>query len=552
MSQPLVKWQKTNKNIKLENCFINFLTLYMKIFFMKNTLVKHLFLYFFLAILIGPSLSSCKKESSSSEPPAPVVNGNKQLSDADSLKYLMYNIMQVSFVDGGRDTSYNLPTYYWYSQVPKLNPLSTSYDSADVLLEKMKTYAINPGTGKPYDRYSFLDNGEVANEIQQGVGGDLGMQVTYAYDSNRNTLLFVLFADKNSPSGQMGVTRGWQITAINDDANLSYDGNGPHVTKVINAVYYDNQATFTFKKPDGTSTTNTLSKAVYQINPVLFDSVYTVNGKNVGYFVFNTFSSVVNNNGPTLTKQELDRVFTKFQSANISSLIVDLRYNGGGSVRTAEYLDSLIAPSSVKGKEMYQYKYNDKLTAMASQIGLEDKVLFAGGGSLQLDNVFFIGSNNTASASELTLNNLKPYMNVKLVGDTTYGKPVGFFTFHITDFDSTHKEKDLADLYAINFETRNANGDGGYFTGLVPDAAAVDFVNVPWGNVKDDNLVKIFKYISTGSFSRISATERMTKDPSLRLTIPSSIHPLRFNGMVDYRISNQLKGTINQNLRRIH
>ena len=136
---------------------------------------------------------------------------------------------------------------------------------------------------------------------------------------------------------------------------------------------------------------------------------------------------------------------------------------------------------------MYHYIYNDKLTAIASQAGLEDKVLFTGGGSLNLTNVFFIGGQYTASASELTINNLKPYMNVKLVGDTTYGKPVGFFTFHITDYpNGGTTQKFLADLYAINFETRNALGKGEYFDGLIPDKVATDFIDVPWGDKEND------------------------------------------------------------------
>jgi hypothetical protein len=282
----------------------------------------------------------------------------------------------------------------------------------------------------------------------------------------------------------------------------------------------------------------------------LFDSVYSVGSAKVGYFVFNSFAAVDNGNGPTLTKTELNRVFAKFQSAGISSLIVDLRYNGGGSVQTTEYLDSLIAPASVAGKEMYHYLYNDKITAMNNQIGFPVKIMFTGGGSLNLQNVFFIGTGNTASASELTINNLKPYMTVKLVGDTTYGKPVGFFTFHITDFPNGGAEKALADLYAINFETRNADNNGGYFDGLIPDAVASDFINVPWGNPADDNLQKIFSYINTGVFSRKSATERMAENSSLRLSLPATIHPLRFNGMVDYRISGQLQGVINKSLRR--
>lgn len=529
---------------------INSLLCYLKTIYMKKLTKNLLFLYLFMAVAGSVVISSCKKDKNN---PAPTTPTNTQLSDADSLKYLMYRIMQVSFVDNGRDSTYDLPTYYWYSSVPKLDPLSSTYDSADVLLAKMKTYAINPTTNRPYDKYSFLDHGAVASEIQQGVSGDLGMQVTYASDNNNNTYLYVLFADKNSPAGQVGVTRGWQITAINGDGNISYDGsNGPNVAKVINAVYNDPQASFTFKKPDGSSATYTLAKAVYNINPVLFDSVYTVAGKKVGYFVFNTFSAVYNDNGPTFTKSELDRVFGKFQSAGINDLIVDLRYNGGGSVGTTEYMDSLIAPASVAGKEMYHYLYNDKLTGMESQIGLEDKVMFGGGGSLNLDHVFFIGTGNTASASELTINNLKPYMDVKLVGDTTYGKPVGFFTFHITDFPNGGAEKDLADLYAINFETRNAANNGGYFNGMIPDAPAYDYVDLPWGSPNDDNLSKIFKFISTGSFARVSSSERMAKEPNLRLSIPSTIRPLRFNGMVDYRISNQIKGTINKSLRRAH
>lgn len=521
---------------------------------MKKHTSSSLYPYVLIILLSSFIISSCKKDKDKPGPTPPPPDKPVQLSDADSLTYLMYNIMQVSFVDGGRDTSAAsyLPTYYWYNQVPKLDPLSSVYDSADVLLAKMKTYAINPSTGNPYDKYSFLDKtGAVAGEIQQGVAGDLGMEVSYARDGNNNIHLCVLFADKNSPAGQAGVTRGWEITGINGSNNVAYDGsNGPNVNRVINAVYYDPSSSFTFLRLDKTTQTSTLTKTVYDINPILFDTVYSVAGKNVGYFVFNTFSNVFNSKGATLTKSELDRVFNKFSAAGISNLIVDLRYNGGGSVATAEYIDSLIAPASVAGKVMYNYLYNDKLSAVASQVGLDKQVLFNGGGNLNLNHVFFIGTGHTASASELTLNNLKPYLDVKLVGDTTYGKPVGFFSFTISDHDANGKEKDLADLYAINFETRNANNQGGYFNGLVPDKLASDFVGLPWGDSKDDNLIQIFKYISTGTFGRISTQARMAADKSLRLSIPSSIHSLRFNGMVDYKVSGKIKELIGKNLRK--
>jgi C-terminal processing protease CtpA/Prc len=510
---------------------------------MKNNFRRFTF-FLFAAILFVSYLSSCKKDKSSDQQPEPPSTG---LSDADSLKYLMYRTMQVSFVDGGRDKTYQLPTYYWYKQVPDLDPLSSVYDSADVLLKKMKTYP--KGTdGKLIDKYSFLDHGQVAGEIQQGVAGDLGMEVTFARNGPTEIVLVVLYADKNGPAGNAGVKRGYLVTKINGK-DVVYDNNGPGVQSVINAIYRDAQASFTFKRQDGSTFTKELNRAVYPINPVIFDSVYNIAGKNVGYFVFNTFSNIENNNGSTLTKTELDRVFSKFEGAGISSLIVDLRYNGGGSVNTAEYMASKIAPKSAIGKVMYSYKYNDKLTGMASQIGLEDKVLFENAGNLTLDHVFFIGSDQTASASELVLNNLRPFTDVKLIGDTTYGKPVGFFSFTISIFKNG-VEKDLADLYAINFETVNSAGQGGFYNGIIPDALAGDFVGEPWGGSKDENLVKIFKYISTGSYERTSTIERMSQDKSLRLPVRSAIKPLRFNGMVDYKMGAVIKKEFERGLGR--
>jgi C-terminal processing protease CtpA/Prc len=271
------------------------------------------------------------------------------------------------------------------------------------------------------------------------------------------------------------------------------------------------------------------------VNPVLFDTVYNVSGKQVGYFVFYTFSSVYNDNGgATPTKQVLDQVFNKFRAAGISELIVDFRYNTGGAVSTAQYLDNAIAPAGTQGKVMFNYVYNDKLNQNLSAAGLPASVKFQSTGGLQLNHVFFITNNQTASASELTLNNLKPYMNVKLVGSTTYGKPVGFLSYTISDHDGSGNEKYLADLYAINFETKNSQQQGGYYSGIDPDEEAADYVNVPWGNTSDQNLSKIFSYISTGAF-RQAATERTVVNPALRVNIPHSVKSGQFNGMVDFR-----------------
>jgi hypothetical protein len=502
------------------------------------------------AMAAGCLFSACKKGEGAK--PATKDDTTAVLSprDEDSLKYLMYQIMQVSFVDGGRNTNNDLPTYYWYNQVPSLDPGSAAYPTADDLLSHIKSYP--QWQGKPVDRYSFLDRtGNISDQIEHGVvdglssglgsKGDFGLQISYTQDvQTGKTHLLVVYADKNSPAGLKGTQRGWEITAVNGNNDVSYDGaKGANVTRVETAIYHSRQVSLTFRKPDNTSVTYNLDAGGYQVNPILFDSIYTRGDKKIGYFVFYTFSSVDDDHGSTFTRQVLDQEFDKLKAAGIDDLIVDLRYNGGGAVTTAEYLDSAIAPASTKGKVMYRYQYNDKLTKNESLLGLVPAVNFPGGGGLQLDHVFFIVSRNTASASELTLNNLKPYMDVKLVGDTTYGKPVGFIDFTISDYDAAGKKQYLADLYAINFATLNADGVGGYFGGISPDAAANDYINIPWGNPLDDNLDKIFNYIATGSFAR--SHERMSPQENPRIGIPESMPSLRFNGMIDYKLSGRVK-----------
>lgn len=440
----------------------------------------------------------------------------------------MYNMMQETIVDGGRDSTTHFPLYFWYKKVPALNPLSSEFPDANALLEKMKSFT-KDDQGNQLDRYSFLDDGTAVGEIQ-GTAGDIGMDVRYVQDNTGKIFLIVISSDKNSPTDKAGIDRGWIITSINGKS-ADWDNGGPNYTRAVNAIYYDAQATFGFKKPDGSASTITLAKAEYKLNPVLFDTVYNISGKNVGYFVFNSFADVMNNGVATITKNEIDRVFNSFSSKNITSLIVDLRYNGGGEVRTVQYLCNKIAPLSTNGKLMSEDFYNDLLGPELKAEEVETKLFFNGTGNLALQNVFFIGTRSTASASELTYNNLRPYMDVKLVGDTTFGKPVGMWVQPIT-IEKNKVKTFLAYLFAITFESRNANNEGDYYNGFAPDAPAKDFVNVPWGNPGDDNLIKIFNYISTGSYGRMSSAERMQKDPSLKQTIPVKFPSLRFDGMV--------------------
>jgi carboxyl-terminal processing protease len=204
----------------------------------------------------------------------------------------------------------------------------------------------------------------------------------------------------------------------------------------------------------------------------------------------------------TNSKADFDLAFSEFSTAGVTDLIIDLRYNGGGYVNTAQYLINQIAPASANGKVMFAEHYNGLMqangaTILANQPLLDanrkvqyqngkmvtyadvnysvaaNTELFAKAGPLNngntISNVVFIVSGNTASASELVINSLRPYMNVKLVGTKTYGKPVGFFPITI---------ENKYEVYYSLFQTKNSLGQGDYFDGLVP--------NVPFTDIRED------------------------------------------------------------------
>ena len=492
-------------------------------------------------------LNACRKYSAKPNNNGGDTTAKSRLSDEDSLKFYIWYYME--------SDSANIPQYLWYNQVPSnFNPLSAVFTNADSVLDGQQGLTSFPLlNGKKVDRYSFLDRtGAVSSQIEGGQLGDKGFDIRWAGSTKSDsTSLFVIWAYAASPAGLSGVQRGWQITAVNGNKNVGYDGpgyldgTGTNVNRVINALYGGNAAAFTFAREGKPDTTITISNAQYSFNPILFDTVYNLSGTNVGYVVYNSFVSVYNydnkgNETPTAAKTQIDNVFNKFQAAGIKDLIIDERYNGGGAVNTAEYLDNLIAPSGATGGIMYTYSFNTPLENYYKSQNSDLSVKFQKQGNLALNHVFFIVSNGTVSAAELTINNLKPVMDVKLIGTTTYGKPVGFIpqSIYVVN-DTTHQEDHVADLYAINFQTVNQLSQGNYFNGMTPDKQEYDYVDLNWGDARDSSLIEAFNYIKNGAWARTY---------NARLAAPSNLYrapadwnrPLidrQFNGMIDQRLN---------------
>ncbi|MGI8634310.1 MAG: S41 family peptidase, partial [Segetibacter sp.] len=275
---------------------------------------------------------------------------------------------------------------------------------------------------------------------------------------------------------------------------------------LLNQTFFGtgNSAIFEFVKADGTTVTVKLTKTSFTSNAVLHRSVIDLGGKKVGYFVLKQFFAA-----PTVT--ELNTVFSYFKSEGINELVVDLRYNPGGSTSTQDVLANLIEPAAANNQVMYKYIFNSnlqqgKFPLLQKKAGYgstsfseaNNTQKFSNAGTLNLSRVFFIVTHNTASASELLINNLKPYMNVKLIGDTTYGKPVGFFPVDIFNYS----------IYPISFKTVNSAGNADYYKGFAPDKAAPDGVNKSWGDITDPSLAVALKYINTGAFRSAESNEQ--------------------------------------------
>jgi len=376
---------------------------------------------------------------------------------------------------------YSKDVYLWYNQIPSTFD-ARSFADPVAIMTAIRQYSIEPGFSAAVDRWSFAMKKTDWDNLSGGLGttfgttsatnGDFGLGVFFNIEGD----LRVKSVEKESPSGLAGVRRGWRITKINGSTNITTS----NASVIVDAVYNSTQSTFTFIKPDGNSVDIILTTAHYQEHPVYLDTVYTVNSKKTGYLVFNSFLG-----DTTEIYSEFNRVFNKFASQNVSDVVIDLRYNGGGYVSVQEKLADYLVSSSSNNNLMMKEQYNDKNSAYNSS------TYFKKLGSLNLSRIFFIVTSGTASASELLINNLKPYMDVTLIGPTnTHGKPVGFFPIPVGDWY----------IFPVSFRSTNANGNGNYFSGFAPDSKVNDGLTKDWGDITELCLASVIKYINSGAF----------------------------------------------------
>ncbi|WP_293312070.1 S41 family peptidase [Pedobacter sp. UBA5917] len=525
---------------------------------MRNNRFTHLIV---LGAIILAMAAACKKSSITPEEPVtpttPTPSGTRDELTKDSI-----------FL-------YGKELYYWNTSLPSYDVFKPrSFSSNEAELYAMTQYSADPLTGKPYEyvsnstepKYSFFDytaatsgkTGALKADVN-GSANDYGFSVGY----NTVTDLRVKYVYPNSPAAQQGLTRGCKITAVNGRTNLTY--NNTNIDFLNSAIFGSNPSvTLAFNDISGNPKTAVVISTVYTVNPILFTNVYTVDTKKVGYIVFNSFT----NNASAA----LNAAFSNFATQGVSELVVDLRYNGGGYVSTATQIINLAAPASQTGNTMFTSYYNSYLQSITSAqrkasilahqpllddagklqtftTGVNGKYAtyadlnysptaadniekFAKSGSLALNRIYFLVTGSTASASELTINSLKPVMEVKLIGSTTYGKPVGFFPVRI----------DKLDMYIPEFETKNQNGVGGYYSGLAVDKSSTEDLTKAFGDETETLLAYALAYAKTGTFvipaAKTSSLSTSTVSTGAKLSteeikvVDERLDPNGFKGMV--------------------
>ena len=376
---------------------------------------------------------------------------------------------------------YSQEIYLWSTNLPAASifkPLS--YPSADSIMKKVRTYSpfVN---GKYQDRWSFTVEKSIWDNVVSGNSTNTGAEYGFVADGD----LRVKLVYSQSPAGTQGVKRGWKV--------LKFNGVDPTYANInqLNTELGKASQTIIFQKPDGTQQTITLTSGAYKSDYVMNSKILNINGNNVGYFAFDSFLGA--NNGQS-TRDELDKTFANFKANNVTELVLDLRYNGGGYGSVSSYLGNLIAPASAVGKVFASAVHNTKYTSWNSTDYFKSST-----NGLKLNRVSIIVTKNTASASEELINGLKPIMNVKLIGSTTHGKPVGYYGFPtMTNY-----------VFPVAVKNVNSVGFFDFFEGFTVDKTQADDITRDLGDPEEACLKTALNYIRTGVLQSTPSAERV-------------------------------------------
>ena len=398
--------------------------------------------------------------------------------------------------------------YLWQADVPnlsddrfasqaQLNVFLAGYPAPENLFNALRV-------DNSIDRFSRITSDYLLLEgVLQGITKNDGVEFGLVYKPGSTSDIFgyVRYIIPNSDAASKDIRRGdlfyavngTQLTVNNVSSLLGLE------SRTLSLANFDGGAI----TPNGRSVA--LTKTTVAENPILINKVLTVGSKKIGYLMYNGFYSEYDN--------DLNVAFGSLKAQGVTDLVLDLRYNSGGSVLSATRLASMIT-GQYTGQVFAKQVWNSKLNSYyetnnpdALKNKFTDKIGTATINSLGLSKIYILTTQSTASASELVINGLKPYMTVVQIGEITVGKNVGSITLY--DSPTFGKEnRNPNHRYAMQpivVKIANSVGYGDYFNGISPDVLLREnFGNL--GVLGDSSE----PYLST-AIGKITGTSKMVK-----------------------------------------
>ncbi|WPO79253.1 S41 family peptidase [Flavobacterium sp. KACC 22761] len=378
--------------------------------------------------------------------------------------------------------------YLWQADVPnladdrfssqaELNSYLSGYSKPEELFQDLLNKPISKYPATAIDRFSWIvDDYTVLEQELNGITKNNGVdfKLTRVSSGSNDVVGYVRYIIPNSDASGKAIKRGDLFTSVN--------GTKLTVSNYQSLLIAPDTYTLDFADYNGSAfvlngKSVTLTKTVLEENPILINKVIGSGGHKIGYLMYNGFYSDYDS--------KLNQAFGELKAQGVTDLVLDLRYNGGGSVRSSTRLASMIT-GQFDGKVFSKQQYNLKLMASLNTADLEtlnqrfvNNIDGTALNSLNLSTVYILTTSNTASASELVINGLKPYINVIQIGETTIGKNVGSFTVY--DSPTFTKEKvNPNHKYAMQplvFKITNAQDFGDYTSGLTPTYVQLEYIN---------------------------------------------------------------------------
>jgi C-terminal processing protease CtpA/Prc len=369
-------------------------------------------------------------------------------------------------------------TYLWYKDVPT-NLVAANYSTPQTYFDDLKTFATT-ASGAPVDQFHWSQTTESWNAASSGIAQDYGIQwAAQASSPPRNWVVAAVVPA--SPAALAGIKRGDKITSV-DGIDFVNDGTSAGVA-ILNEGLLPTVVAPHLLGFNGNTAITLTPATITTITVQNVQTIPTSNG-NVGYFIFDTHIAKSEN--------ELISAINQLKQSNVSDLVIDLRYNGGGLLYIASELAYMIAgPTTTNGKIFEQLTLNDKLTASNVifpfySTDSSEKAL----PHLDLNHVTLLVSHGTASASESIINSLRGVnVTVDLMGATTRGKPYGFVPQDNCGYT----------YFAIQFKGVNDKGFGDYADGFSPTCVVADDFSHERGDTSEALLKTALSYRLTQS-----------------------------------------------------